>query len=367
VALLAAVAFGAAYGFGQALTDVTQTDTDALSAPYRPLGNGQIDPARLTVMALAGLAICSGILAWLAPLTLVFAAVGVAGLASYTHFKRSSWIAGPLWNSWIVATLPPMGAVITARQTGGHVDWLTTLLVSMLTLVAYANFVIVGYLKDIDADRATGYRTIAVVHGVGDDDDGRQRVRRHLASVRRRRDHPSLRFWWRNARGRRRARCGSRCGGVGPGPGSSRDRSLACHRTQADHRHGVGLRARACGDRAGSRRYLCTVAHCGRRLGRLARSDDAASPGGDADMTISPPTQRQMLAGSPLAEPTTKPANVRLDTPWYKPRQRRLDPRAVGVVDQQCKRTRLRRRQRRAVDRTARRTRDSRTACRRHR
>ena len=38
--VLAFIPFFLGYGFGQALTDCFQTDTDKLSAPYRPLSKG---------------------------------------------------------------------------------------------------------------------------------------------------------------------------------------------------------------------------------------------------------------------------------------------------------------------------------------
>src|SRR3569832_104450 len=40
--LFAFIAFFLGYGFGQALTDVFQTDTDSISSPYRPLVRGII-------------------------------------------------------------------------------------------------------------------------------------------------------------------------------------------------------------------------------------------------------------------------------------------------------------------------------------
>ena len=42
-AVLIGLAFFVSYGFGQALTDCFQTDTDALSAPYRPLVRGLVE------------------------------------------------------------------------------------------------------------------------------------------------------------------------------------------------------------------------------------------------------------------------------------------------------------------------------------
>ena len=47
--------FFLAYGFGQALTDCFQTDTDALSAPYRPLAQGKLSRRNVLEVSLAGL------------------------------------------------------------------------------------------------------------------------------------------------------------------------------------------------------------------------------------------------------------------------------------------------------------------------
>ncbi|MBM3297987.1 MAG: penicillin-binding protein 2, partial [Candidatus Aminicenantes bacterium] len=44
------------YGFGQALTDCFQTDTDSLSAPYRPLVRGTISRGQVLAVSLGGLA-----------------------------------------------------------------------------------------------------------------------------------------------------------------------------------------------------------------------------------------------------------------------------------------------------------------------
>ncbi|MBI6546211.1 MAG: UbiA family prenyltransferase, partial [Cyanobacteria bacterium NC_groundwater_1444_Ag_S-0.65um_54_12] len=102
------LAFFASYGLGQALTDVSQIDTDSISSPYRPLVRGEITPRQVLLISLSGLLLCAVILAVLNPWTLIFSLAGVAGLASYTTFKRYWW-GGPLWNSWIVALLPAIG------------------------------------------------------------------------------------------------------------------------------------------------------------------------------------------------------------------------------------------------------------------
>jgi len=159
-----AAVFSVAYGFGQALTDVTQIDTDRISAPYRPLVRGELRRGEVLVVTCAGLLACALALFLMNPWSLVLAAVSVAGLATYTSMKRRFW-AGPAHNAWIVALLPAMGAL------SGGAALAVTLRSPMVwaamasVFFSYATFVLLGYLKDVEADRATGYDTLPVRYG----------------------------------------------------------------------------------------------------------------------------------------------------------------------------------------------------------
>jgi 4-hydroxybenzoate polyprenyltransferase len=158
------------YGLGQALTDCFQTDTDAISSPYRPLVQGTISKIQVLSISLSGLVLGILILAYLNPFILILGVVAVLGLLGYTFFKKRWW-AGPFWNSWIVALLP-----IIARMTGheNHLIYISPIAIYpspafIFTVAAvffgYGNFVVMGYLKDVTADRETGYRTFPVVFG----------------------------------------------------------------------------------------------------------------------------------------------------------------------------------------------------------
>jgi geranylgeranylglycerol-phosphate geranylgeranyltransferase len=154
-------AFFLSYGLGQALTDVFQRDTDALSAPYRPLVRGEIAPGAVLAVSLAGLAACSAVFFALDARTLLLAAAAVIGLATYTPLKRRWW-GGPAWNAWIMALLPAIGVLC-----GGPGPLAAAPLAAACTSVffTYAVFVLLGYLKDVEADRATGYLTLPVRFG----------------------------------------------------------------------------------------------------------------------------------------------------------------------------------------------------------
>jgi 4-hydroxybenzoate polyprenyltransferase len=156
------------YGLGQALTDCFQMDTDALSSPYRPLVRGIISRTQVLAVSLVGLAAGVLILACLNPVILVPGGLAILGLLTYTVFKRTWW-GGPPWNSWIVALLPVMGRLVEEKYTLGRVfhslDFRAFCLSVATVFFAYANFVVMGYFKDISADQKTGYRTFPVVFG----------------------------------------------------------------------------------------------------------------------------------------------------------------------------------------------------------
>ncbi len=164
--LVLATAFFLSYGFGQALTDCFQMDTDALSAPYRPLVRGEIRRKDVLGVSLIGLTVIGVVLALHHPLNMPLAAVAVVGLATYTPFKRRPW-AGPFYNAWIVALLALIGYVSGAGAAGVALSG-SAEVVAVLGSVffGYANFVLAGYYKDLSADRATGYRTLPAVVGV---------------------------------------------------------------------------------------------------------------------------------------------------------------------------------------------------------
>jgi 4-hydroxybenzoate polyprenyltransferase len=160
--LLLGAVFFLSYGFGQALTDCFQTDTDTISSPYRPLVQGTVRRCDVLVVSLVGLAISGAVVVSFARVNLLLAALTVAGLLTYTPLKRRWW-GGPPWNAWIVTVL----CLIGYASAAGRLDW-SPLLGATLAAVffGYANFVLTGYFKDVSADRATGYLTLPVVCGL---------------------------------------------------------------------------------------------------------------------------------------------------------------------------------------------------------
>jgi 4-hydroxybenzoate polyprenyltransferase len=164
---LCSLAFFFGYGFGQALTDCFQIDTDSISAPYRPLVKGLISPLQVLIVSILGL-ICIGVVLLSHNLQSIYLVILAAfGLLTYTFFKKNFWFTGPFWNSWIVMLLPIVGYLCTNEDyTFKNIsEYRPLLFLCILSFFSYANFVLIGYLKDITADKETGYKTFPVVFG----------------------------------------------------------------------------------------------------------------------------------------------------------------------------------------------------------
>ncbi|MEP7376658.1 MAG: UbiA family prenyltransferase [Chitinophagaceae bacterium] len=161
---VALIPFFLGYGFGQALTDCFQTDTDKLSAPYRPLSKGIVSIRSVFIISIIGLLSSGLIFFWLHPVCFRLSLFAVFGLATYSFIKKHFWFAGPFYNAWIVALLPVMGYFATKDRaiTQFHSGLYPYI---FITFFSYASFVLIGYLKDIEADKATNYKTFSVVYG----------------------------------------------------------------------------------------------------------------------------------------------------------------------------------------------------------
>jgi 4-hydroxybenzoate polyprenyltransferase len=152
------------YGFGQALTDCFQIDTDSISSPYRPLTQGIVNRNYFLIISCLGLLFCITILTYFNPFNILLGVLSGIGLVTYTYFKRKWW-AGPFYNSWIVLVLFIMAYLAGLGRT--HLDFSNPIFITAIVTVffGYANFVLTGYFKDIEADRATAYNTLAVIFG----------------------------------------------------------------------------------------------------------------------------------------------------------------------------------------------------------
>jgi 4-hydroxybenzoate polyprenyltransferase len=153
------------YGFGQALTDCFQLDTDSLSAPDRPLCRGALSLKSVLYVSVVALLLLTASLIAMNPLNALLGCAAVLGLLTYTPVKKHYSFAGPPYNAWIITILPVMGYLSVTHGTFASLLNTQVALLCCLTFTSYTTFVVIGYLKDISADRATGYRTFPVRFG----------------------------------------------------------------------------------------------------------------------------------------------------------------------------------------------------------
>jgi len=152
------------YGFGQALTDCFQIDTDSISSPYRPLTQGIVNRNYFLIISSIGLLFCISVFAYFNPVNIGLGTLAGFGLATYTNFKRKWW-AGPFYNAWIVLVLFFMSYLAASGNVHFNFSDKIFLVTSLSVFFGYANFVLTGYFKDISADRKTAYNTLPVRYG----------------------------------------------------------------------------------------------------------------------------------------------------------------------------------------------------------
>ncbi len=117
------------YGFGQALTDCFQIDTDSISSPYRPLTRGIVNRNYFLAISITGLLTCISVFVYFNPVNIGPGILAGVGLATYTYFKRKWW-AGPFYNAWIVLVLFIMSYFAALRKC-----WLSISQIQFLSLL----------------------------------------------------------------------------------------------------------------------------------------------------------------------------------------------------------------------------------------
>jgi 4-hydroxybenzoate polyprenyltransferase len=162
--ILAFITLLLSYGFGMALEDCFQMDTDKESGSGRPLSKGII-PVRSVMMAsISGLLACAVVLYYLNPMSLFLSVLFFVGIYTYSFMKKRGGIRGVLHNSITLSLFPVIG-YFTALPHQEYTIHQNLWIVVAIVFLSYSNFSIMGHLKDIEADTKTGYQTFAVKYG----------------------------------------------------------------------------------------------------------------------------------------------------------------------------------------------------------
>ena len=145
---------------GHYLSDYFDRELDAIAKPHRPIPSGRL-PARtalacgvLAMLCVAALAVLTG---WR---TSLIAVLAVAAVLAYGLRLKALGIAGNLVRGALGAL-----ALLYGAATVPPLDW-TALLPFVAAFWLHDTCSnLVGTLRDVDGDRAGGYRTLPVTHG----------------------------------------------------------------------------------------------------------------------------------------------------------------------------------------------------------
>ncbi len=167
---LAAFVAGAGWGVGQLINDVLDRDTDAVSAPDRPLADGRLPVGPALAVALASGLVLLGALLAIHPAAWVLAPASVVLLVGYNAAKGLP-LLGNLVHGGIAASAGGLGVL---GALPGGTDALPEALAGlaragpMLAAIAAIDgwFILANYEKDRAGDRAAGYRTLPLLIGI---------------------------------------------------------------------------------------------------------------------------------------------------------------------------------------------------------
>ncbi|MDQ1740251.1 MAG: geranylgeranylglycerol-phosphate geranylgeranyltransferase [Pseudonocardiales bacterium] len=145
---------------GHYLSDYFDRELDAIAKPHRPIPSGRL-PARVAlacgVLAMVCVAVLAVLTGWR---TSLIAVLAVAAVLAYGLWLKALGIAGNLVRGVLgalallygAATVPPFGWAALLPFVAAF--WLHDTCSNL-----------VGTLRDVDGDRAGGYRTLPVTHG----------------------------------------------------------------------------------------------------------------------------------------------------------------------------------------------------------
>lgn len=145
---------------GHYLGDYFDRDLDAIAKPHRPIPSGRLTPrAALTcgIACVAGSLVLTTVVNWR---TLPVFACAVAGIITYSRLFKQRGLAGNLNRGVLSALAMVVGAMAVAPWP----PW--ALLPAALGFALHDTASnLIGTVRDVDGDRAGGYRSVPVRHG----------------------------------------------------------------------------------------------------------------------------------------------------------------------------------------------------------
>ncbi|MFD2420820.1 UbiA family prenyltransferase [Amycolatopsis pigmentata] len=161
VLLIAALAPALGWLSGHYLGDYFDRGLDAIGKPHRPIPSGRLS---IEAALYGGLACAAGSAALLVPanwrIVPVFV-VAMAGIVGYSKVFKKRGLAGNLARGAVTALALVIGAMVAAPWP----PWALAPVAAGFLLHDTASN-LVGTVRDVDGDRAGGYQSVPVRHGV---------------------------------------------------------------------------------------------------------------------------------------------------------------------------------------------------------
>jgi 4-hydroxybenzoate polyprenyltransferase/geranylgeranylglycerol-phosphate geranylgeranyltransferase len=149
---------------GHYLGDYFDRQLDAIGKPHRPIPSGRLNP---NVARICGCG-CFTLLAVLAILgglaTTGTAVLGALGIVGYSRWLKARGVAGNLIRGTLGALALLYGAAAIGQHPAGRL-WPALLVLAIGWLLHDTSSNLVGAIRDVEGDRAGGYRTLPVRHG----------------------------------------------------------------------------------------------------------------------------------------------------------------------------------------------------------
>jgi 4-hydroxybenzoate polyprenyltransferase/geranylgeranylglycerol-phosphate geranylgeranyltransferase len=150
---------------GHYLGDYFDRDLDAIGKPQRPIPSGRLAPGTARACGLGAMLAAAAVAIAVKWPVVVGVALALAGIVAYSRLLKGRGILGNAVRGLLTALAVLFGAAVAA-PTGQTPSW-HVLPVALAFLSHDTASNIVGTLRDVDADRAGGYRTLPVVRGLG--------------------------------------------------------------------------------------------------------------------------------------------------------------------------------------------------------
>lgn len=155
---------GTAFGWLAAhyLGDYFDRNLDEVAKPQRPIPSGRLSPGTAIACGIAFALGSAALLTWANARALPLVLLALCGIVAYSRFCKASGLSGNLVRGLVTALAFLIGSMVAAPLPGGP-----AITFALVFLVHDTASNLVGTMRDVEGDRAAGYRSVPVRKGMG--------------------------------------------------------------------------------------------------------------------------------------------------------------------------------------------------------